>query len=82
MSNKPNPNEKSDALRSANAYLRYSGLAIQMGVLIGLGAWLGLWLDGKWQTGKLFTVICSLSALALSMYQLIREVMPPNQPKK
>lgn len=55
-------------------YARFSGLVIQMGAIIGLFTWFGVWLDGKYNTGQLWSIILSLSGVAIALYLVIREV--------
>jgi ATP synthase protein I len=58
----------------SNLFLRFSGLAFQMGILIGLGAWGGTELDESYQNEKpVFTIILCLAAIAISLYLVIRE---------
>lgn len=57
-------------------YLRFSGLAIQMGAIIGLGAWGGMSLDEHYQTSnKVFTISVTLFAIAASLYLVIKDVI-------
>ncbi len=58
-----------------NSFIKYSGLAIQMGVTIYLGSVLGNFLDSKYDdhTG-LYTKICTLLAVFLAMISVIRQV--------
>ena len=59
-----------------NNYLRFSGVAIQMGAIIGLGAWGGTSLDAHYQiTNKFFTISLTLFAVASSLYLVIKEVI-------
>lgn len=56
-------------------YLRYSGLAFQLVVLILAGAWLGDWLDERLQTQQpYFTAALSLLGVLAGMYQLYRDL--------
>lgn len=56
-------------------YLRYSGLAFQLLVLILAGAWLGDWLDERMQTSQpFFTAVLSLTGVVAGMYQLYRDL--------
>lgn len=57
-------------------YLKFSSLAIQMGVLITLAALGGQWLDEKQgnQT-PVWTIVLVLVAIFGSLYQVIREVL-------
>ena len=71
---KNNPSTKKP--KRHNTYLRFSGVAIQMGAIIGLGAWGGSSLDAHYQnSNKLFTIILTLSAVAGSLYLVIKEVI-------
>jgi hypothetical protein len=62
---------------SFNKYARFSALAIQMGVIIGLFTWGGTEMDKAWRYGKfpLFTTILSLSGVAVALYLVLREVI-------
>ena len=73
-----NKNEKKPSKKPTplNKYVRFSGMAVQMGVTIGLGAWGGSKLDEYYQIdSKIFTIILSLLAIAASLYIVIREVI-------
>ena len=57
-------------------YLRFSSLGFQMAITIGLGAWLGTFLDNKYQTEKpYYSIGIILIAIAIALYQVINEVM-------
>ena len=58
-----------------NSYLKYSGLAVQMVVTIGVAAWLGYLLD-KYLELKfpLFTVLLTMGTFAGVMFQLYRSI--------
>jgi MFS-type transporter involved in bile tolerance (Atg22 family) len=59
-----------------NKILVFSGMAFQMGAIIGLGAWGGVKLDEKFQTGsKIFTISLSLASIFIAMYLVIRDVL-------
>ena len=59
-----------------NNYAKFSGMAVQMGVTIALGAWGGSKLDEKLNTNsKVFTIVLSLLAIGISLYLVIREVI-------
>ena len=70
-------NEKSSKKsKPHNSYLRFSGVAIQMGAIIGLGAWGGSALDTHYQiSNKIFTITLILFAVASSLYLVIKEVI-------
>ncbi len=62
-----------------HAYARYSGIAFQMIVLIGGGGWLGYWLDGKYGTLPLWSVLCSVAGIALSLLTLYKSLQEMNR---
>lgn len=71
MPKRPDKNEKSQ-LRHA---VELSGIAIQMGVIIYLAAQAGLWLDNHYQTEKrLFTAICTLLGVGISLWVVLRQL--------
>ncbi|MEP3208440.1 MAG: AtpZ/AtpI family protein [Maribacter sp.] len=63
----------------AKYWLSLTGIAVQMGVLIYLGAWFGGWLDEKYQKdNNMFTIILTLVAVVVSMYLVIRQTKKLN----
>lgn len=58
-----------------NAYMKYSGMGIQMALIIGAFAWLGLKADELLETDPVFTVILSLGGVSLSMFVFIKKVL-------
>lgn len=74
MKKNENPSKKPN--NSLNQYARFSGVAIQMGVIIGLSAWGGKKLDEHFNLNKPYlTIVCSLSGVAIALYLIIREVI-------
>lgn len=56
-------------------FLRFASLGVQMAILIYAGSELGKYLDGKYPSEKnWYTMICILAAVAISFYQLIKEM--------
>ena len=60
-------------------YARYSGLAIEMGVIIFAGAFGGLKLDQKFDLAPLFTLIFTILALIMAIYIAIKDFLKMNQ---
>jgi hypothetical protein len=57
----------------------FSGVAIQMGVIIFLFVRGGQWLDVNYNdSGKLFTVLGTLLGVALSMFLVVRQTKRMN----
>jgi F0F1-type ATP synthase assembly protein I len=64
-----------DPKKSLNAYARYSGMALQMLVITGAGAFAGLKLDSWLNLKPLFTVILTLTAVVLSIYSVTKDLL-------
>jgi hypothetical protein len=65
---KPNQSSK------IKSFARFSGLAFQMLVIIGLGSFGGVKLDEAYPNEySVFTIICSLVSIAIAMYLVIRQ---------
>ncbi|MEM9297016.1 MAG: AtpZ/AtpI family protein [Bacteroidota bacterium] len=61
--------------RPFNPFIRFTGLALQMGLTIYLGSLLGNYLDDTYSNKEgLYTKICTLSAVFLSIISVIRQV--------
>lgn len=61
----------------------FSGIAIQMGVTIGLGAFVGVKLDESYPNKySAFTVIFSLLGVFISLYALIQQLQKLNKKDK
>ncbi|MCP1995076.1 AtpZ/AtpI family protein [Flavobacterium sp. HSC-61S13] len=66
--------------KPVNQYIRFSGMALQMGVVIAAGTYLGVWLDEKYPNDYSgFTVSCSLLSVFISMYLVIKQVQQLNK---
>ncbi len=56
-------------------YAKFSGLAIQMGVIIFIGAYAGKWLDVKYPADKKwFTILFTLVSVAVSLVYVLKQV--------
>ncbi len=65
--------------KSNNTYLKLSSAAFQMAAVIGGFTWLGTWLDQKFQTSSLFTVVLALLGVGIGLYLIIKEVNALNR---
>lgn len=66
---------KKDKPNQMPRFARLSGIGLQMGATIYLGAMLGKYLDGKFPNNKnWFTIGLTLFAVALSLYNVLRQV--------
>ena len=66
--------EMSEKKKKPYYWLSLSGIAIQMGVIIFLGAKAGQWLDENYsEEGNTYTVVLTLAAVVISMYLVIKQ---------
>jgi len=61
--------------KGLNQYAQYSGMALQMMVIIFAGAFGGLKLDQWLKTKPVFTVILSIAAVCLAIYYVTRGLL-------
>jgi len=62
--------------KQPNSFIRYSNLAIQMGLIIGLFTWTGFKLDEYFKTREPYlTIILSLTGIGVSLYLVIKDVI-------
>lgn len=70
--NQTNSSEKKS--KPLKTFVKYSGLAFQLLAVLGLGIWLGYWLDGRiaWRV-PIFTFLGTVLSLIGVIVYLIRE---------
>lgn len=63
--------------KGANAYMRLSGIGLQMAAIIGLGTYGGWWADKRlaWKF-PLLTLLGALGGVAVALYILFKETRP------
>jgi F0F1-type ATP synthase assembly protein I len=66
---------RTDPRKNLNDYARYSGMAVQMAVIILAGVFAGFKLDKWLGTAPLLTVILSLGAVVLSIYFVTKDLL-------
>ncbi len=72
-------NQKPEKQKELNSYAKYSGLAMQMAVIIGGSCYGGAKLDEHYKnTTPIFTIILSLVGIALAMYIVLKDFIKPN----
>ncbi|ESU29973.1 putative F0F1-ATPase subunit [Flavobacterium limnosediminis JC2902] len=63
-----------------NKWMALINIPFQMGVIIAAGVFFGSWLDDKFSDkGSLFTIIFSLLAVFLALYNVILQVKKLNK---
>lgn len=61
--------------KSLNKYIRFTGIAFQLGATIYLAAYLGKWLDTKFlMQKKLFTLGFILIGLIASIWSIVKQL--------
>ncbi|MBS1957525.1 MAG: AtpZ/AtpI family protein [Cyanobacteria bacterium SZAS-4] len=70
------PKETADQLAGAGE----SVLAI--GVLVGLGAWGGFWLDGQLHTAPWLAIVLSLLGMCLGLWRMVAKAMASDKQGK
>ena len=61
-------------------YIKYSSLAFQMGGIIALFCWLGVWLDDYFETEtSWFAVSGSLLGVFGSLYAVLKQLLQKNE---
>ena len=62
--------------KQLNPFIRFSSVALQMGLTIYLGSKLGEWLDVKFNNNnELYYKIVTLLAVFIAMYSVIKQVL-------
>lgn len=60
--------------KQPNQFFKYSNMAIQMAVIITLGAFFGKWLDAKFILKyPVFTILLSLISIFAAMYLSLKD---------
>jgi F0F1-type ATP synthase assembly protein I len=73
VSNKNQTQKKKEQL---NSYARFSGIAIQMFAIIGVGTFIGVKLDENYPNKhNLYTLILSLVSVILSIVYVIKRII-------
>jgi F0F1-type ATP synthase assembly protein I len=62
--------------KQPNLFFKYSNLAIQMGVIIGLCVWAGDKLDDHFRNRTpVYTIVLSLLGIGAAMYLIIKDLI-------
>jgi len=61
--------------KQLNPYIRFTSIALQMGITIWLGSILGNWLDLNYSTNQFYFKTITLLAVFMAMYSVIKQVV-------
>jgi hypothetical protein len=65
---------------SNNPFVKYSNMAIQMAVIIGLGCWGGFKLDKIYPNKHhLWTIVLSLFSIFAALYLVLKDFIKPKE---
>lgn len=53
----------------------YLGLGLQLAVTVAAMVFLGIWLDKKFDTSPIFSIICSFLGIFAALYNFIKTVL-------
>jgi hypothetical protein len=54
--------------------MRYAGLGLQMAAVLLVSVWAGSWLDRRFGTGGVLTVVAAFLGFGGTMYSLVRSL--------
>jgi len=70
-----NDDEKGEQKNFINEYGPYLGLGLQMAVTVAAMVFLGIWLDNKFETKPVLTIVCSFLGIFAALYNFIKTVL-------
>lgn len=77
---KNDDNSLAKGKESLNKFIKYSSLAFEMGIIIGAGAYGGVYLDEYFSFEQpILTIILSLFAVVSSLYLVIKRINNDNK---
>ena len=66
--------------KRSNKFLKYIGLAFQLGLTILVFTFFGVWLDEKYQTNDpWFTIVFSLSGVMIGLYLSLKPLIKDSE---
>lgn len=78
-SNQDTDSTKDAKERPSQAYwMKYAGMATQLAISITVCALLGRYLDGRFETGSLLTVVLSLFGVFGGLYLALKDFIKPS----
>ena len=72
---KEDPGRKNDSGNYLKDYAPYIGLGLQLALTVVVMAFLGIWLDGKFNSSPWLTIIFSFLGVFAALYNFIKEVI-------
>lgn len=73
-------------IKGANNFYKdvapYVGLGLQLAVIVTVMVFIGIWLDGQFDTKPILTVVCAFFGVFAGMYTFIKSVLKAGNDKK
>ena len=66
---------KKDDNNSGPSWVSYLGLGTQLAVTVTAMTFLGIWLDKKYNTQPIFTIVCSFLGVTAGIYNFIKTAL-------
>ena len=66
--------------RTEQSYLRYAGTGIEFCASVAVLTLLGVWLDGRFGTSPLLTIVLAVLGFTAATWNLVRSVFPTGEP--
>lgn len=71
--------KKNGSKGKLDTWIKFSNIGLQMAIIIGLMAYLGVWLDGKYPNKySVYTIVFSLFGVFAALYNVFRQVKNMN----
>lgn len=75
-----------DKIKGTNNFYKdvapYVGLGLQLAVIVTVMVFVGIWLDGKFETKPILTVVFAFLGVFAGMYTFIKSVLKAGNDKK
>lgn len=75
-----------EKIKDANSFYKdvgpYVGLGLQLAVTVTVMVFIGIWLDGKFETKPILTVVCAFLGVFAGLYTFIKSVLKAGNGKK
>ena len=70
-----NKNDEGESKKLITELAPYLGLGLQLAVTVAAMVFLGIWLDKKFDTSPIFSIICSFLGVFAALYNFIKTVL-------
>ncbi len=70
-----NKNDEGESKKIISELTPYLGLGLQLAVTVTAMVFLGIWLDNKFDTSPILTIICSFLGVFAALYNFIKTVL-------